>query len=84
MNIVFGHLVGDFNGYFVPHTTVTEAMFKSSVNKNAYAPGSEILLQLVDEYNRLYLVYLFIGKFVLTYISMVCAIEPSLSSATAK
>lgn len=37
MNIVFGQLVGDFNGYFIPNSTVTEAQFKSSVNKNSYA-----------------------------------------------
>ncbi|KAL2410372.1 ABC multidrug transporter E [Exophiala dermatitidis] len=55
MNIVFGNLVGDFNGYFLPNTTVTEAKFKSSVNRNA-----------------LYIVYLFIGKFLLTYVSMFC------------
>ncbi|EXJ95664.1 hypothetical protein A1O1_00786 [Capronia coronata CBS 617.96] len=55
MNIVLGHLVGDFNGYFVPDSSVTEAKFKSSVSKNA-----------------LYIVYLFIGKFILTYISMFC------------
>ena len=36
MNIVFGHLVGDFNGYFVPDSSVTESEFKSSVNRNAY------------------------------------------------
>ena len=41
MNIVFGHLVGDFNGYFLPNTTVTEAKFKSSVSKNAYATRSK-------------------------------------------
>ncbi|EXJ89769.1 hypothetical protein A1O3_02836 [Capronia epimyces CBS 606.96] len=55
MNIVFGHLVRDFNGYFLPNTTVTEDKFKSAVSKNA-----------------LYIVYLFIGKFVLTYASMFC------------
>ncbi|KAI1625512.1 ATP-binding cassette, subfamily B, member 1, partial [Exophiala viscosa] len=55
MNIVFGHLVGNFNNYFIPGSDVTEAEFKSSVRKNA-----------------LYIVYLFIGKFVLTYVSMFC------------
>lgn len=35
MNIVFGQLVGDFNGYFLPNTTVTESRFKASVNKNS-------------------------------------------------
>ncbi|KIV81892.1 hypothetical protein PV11_04042 [Exophiala sideris] len=55
MNIVFGHLVGNFNNYFIPGSNVTEAEVKSSVRKNA-----------------LYIVYLFIGKFVLTYISMFC------------
>lgn len=53
MNIVFGNLVGDFNGYFIPGSGVTERQFKASVAKNA-----------------LYIVYLFIGKFVLNYISM--------------
>lgn len=40
MNIVFGHLVGDFNGYFTPNTSVTEARFKSAVSKNAYEVSS--------------------------------------------
>ncbi|KAJ9644841.1 hypothetical protein H2204_001303 [Knufia peltigerae] len=35
MNIVFGRLVGDFNGYFLPDSGVTKSEFKSSVNKNA-------------------------------------------------
>ena len=48
MNIVFGHLVGDFNGYFLPETTVTEARFKSSVSKNAYAASLYSLLRLAD------------------------------------
>ncbi|RLM00382.1 hypothetical protein CFD26_106875 [Aspergillus turcosus] len=55
MNIVFGNLVGNFNGYFMPGTRVTEAEFKSSVNKLS-----------------LYIVYLFIAKFCLTYFSMFC------------
>ncbi|KAK5195321.1 hypothetical protein LTR72_007375 [Exophiala xenobiotica] len=55
MNIVFGHLVGDFNGYFIPGSNVTKAEFKTSVANNA-----------------LYIFYLFIGKFVLTYVSMFC------------
>lgn len=50
MNIVFGHLAADFNGYFLPNTDVTEGEFKSSVSRNT-----------------LYIVYLFIGKFALTY-----------------
>ena len=33
MNIVFGKMVGEFNGYFIPGTSVTEAQFKSSVSK---------------------------------------------------
>lgn len=52
MNIVFGHLVGSFNGYFIPGSGITEHQFKSSVAQNA-----------------LYIVYLFIGKFVLSYIA---------------
>lgn len=55
MNIVFGSLVGDFNGYFIPGSGVTENQFKASVARNA-----------------LYIVYLFIGKFVLTYVAMFC------------
>ncbi|OCL04341.1 P-loop containing nucleoside triphosphate hydrolase protein [Glonium stellatum] len=53
MNVVFGQLVGNFAGYFMPNTTVTKAEFQAQVNRNA-----------------LYIVYLFIGKFVLSYISM--------------
>ncbi|KAL2864303.1 ABC transporter ATP-binding protein [Aspergillus lucknowensis] len=53
MNIVFGNLVGDFNGYFIPGSDVTEDKFKSAVSRNS-----------------LFIVYLFIGKFVLTYVSM--------------
>ncbi|OGM40492.1 lipid A export ATP-binding/permease protein msbA [Aspergillus bombycis] len=55
MNIVFGKMVGEFNGYFIPGTSVTEAQFKSSVSKLS-----------------LYIVYLFIAKFALTYVSMLC------------
>ncbi|KAI1100496.1 P-loop containing nucleoside triphosphate hydrolase protein [Jackrogersella minutella] len=35
MNVVFGALVGDFNGYFLPVPTQTEAQFRASLNKNA-------------------------------------------------
>ncbi|KAI1408914.1 P-loop containing nucleoside triphosphate hydrolase protein [Hypoxylon sp. FL1857] len=35
MNVVFGALVGDFNGYFLPVPTKTEAEFRASLNKNA-------------------------------------------------
>ncbi|RAK97348.1 ABC transporter ATP-binding protein [Aspergillus ibericus CBS 121593] len=55
MNIVFGSLVGAFNGYFSEGTTVTESEFKSSVSRLS-----------------LYIVYLFIGKFTLTYFAMYC------------
>ncbi|KAI2464476.1 P-loop containing nucleoside triphosphate hydrolase protein [Annulohypoxylon bovei var. microspora] len=55
MNVVFGALVGNFNGYFLPVPTQTEAEFRASLNKNA-----------------LYLFYLFIGRFVLTYINKFC------------
>jgi hypothetical protein len=36
MNIVFGNLVGEFNGYFTPGTTVTEDEFKASVSNLRY------------------------------------------------
>lgn len=55
MNIFFGRLVGDFNGYFIPDNGITKSEFKKSVSDNA-----------------LIIVYLFIGKFFLTYIAMVC------------
>ncbi|KAF3055621.1 Multidrug resistance protein 1B [Daldinia childiae] len=35
MNVVFGALVGDFNGYFLPVPTQTEAQFRASLNRNA-------------------------------------------------
>lgn len=34
MNIVFGKIVGDFNSYSLPDTTLNEETFKSSVNKS--------------------------------------------------
>ncbi|KAI5867037.1 P-loop containing nucleoside triphosphate hydrolase protein [Durotheca rogersii] len=35
MNVVFGALVGDFSGYFLPVPTQTEAQFRASFNRNA-------------------------------------------------
>ena len=35
MNIFFGKLVGNFNGYFIPNGGVTKAEFKHSVSMNA-------------------------------------------------
>ncbi|KAI1213770.1 P-loop containing nucleoside triphosphate hydrolase protein [Annulohypoxylon truncatum] len=55
MNVVFGALVGNFNGYFLPNSTQSEAEFRATLNKNA-----------------LYIFYLFIGRFVLTYINKFC------------
>ncbi|OJZ79501.1 hypothetical protein ASPFODRAFT_718973, partial [Aspergillus luchuensis CBS 106.47] len=55
MNIVFGSLVGNFNGYFSAGTSLTEAQFKSTVSRLS-----------------LYIVYLFIGKFIMTYFAMYC------------
>ena len=52
MNVVFGSLVGGFNGYFVEGSGVTEDEFRAGVNRNA-----------------LYIFCLFIGKFILGYIS---------------
>lgn len=70
MNIVFGNLVGEFNGYFMPGTTVTEAQFKASVNKLRYE-GQKRLVAHVLSSDSLYIVYLFIAKFCLTYFAMV-------------
>lgn len=53
MNIVFGRLVGTFNGFFTPGSGVTVDEFKSAVNQNA-----------------LFIVYLFIGKLILGYVSI--------------
>ena len=54
MNIVFGHLVSDFNSYFIPGSGTTKAQFLHSVRSNA-----------------LYILYLFVAKFFLTYIGAV-------------
>ncbi|KAI2615648.1 P-loop containing nucleoside triphosphate hydrolase protein [Hypoxylon sp. NC1633] len=35
MNVVFGALVGDFSGYFLPQPTTSEAEFRVSLNRNA-------------------------------------------------
>ncbi|KKZ60872.1 hypothetical protein EMCG_04463 [[Emmonsia] crescens] len=53
MNIVFGNVISEFNGYFIPGSGVTKEQFLNSVNQSV-----------------LYIVYLFIGKFLLGYISM--------------
>ncbi|MCJ1437783.1 hypothetical protein MMC27_007170 [Xylographa pallens] len=53
MNVVFGKLVGSFNGYFVPGSNVSKDEFLAGVNQNA-----------------LYILYLFIAKFVLDYVSI--------------
>lgn len=55
MFVIFGRLVNNFAGYFVPGTTVTKAQFQTQVNHNA-----------------LYLVFIFLGKWVLGYISLLC------------
>ncbi|RAL07161.1 ABC transporter ATP-binding protein [Aspergillus homomorphus CBS 101889] len=55
MNIVFGSMVGEFNGYFTEGSSTTEAEFKSAISRLS-----------------LYIVYLFIAKFALTYFSMYC------------
>lgn len=55
MNVVFGHLVGSFNNYFLPGSTVTTTQYLSSVSTNA-----------------LYIFFLFLGKFILGYISIYC------------
>ena len=36
MNVVFGQLVGNFNGYFIPGTNVTKDQLLDSVNINTY------------------------------------------------
>lgn len=53
MIAVFGRLVGIFNSYFEPGSTVSQVGFRSSVSHNA-----------------LYIFCIFIGKFVLDYISI--------------
>ncbi|KAL7628793.1 hypothetical protein AAE478_000308 [Parahypoxylon ruwenzoriense] len=35
MNVVFGALVGDFSGYFLPVPTSTEEQFRASLNRNS-------------------------------------------------
>lgn len=75
MMIVFGSLVGHFNQYFTPGAAPSEESFKASINKSrcvashsrgTIGNGKTDLL-----HHSLYIVYLFIGKFVLTYVSMV-------------
>lgn len=52
MNIVFGHLVGNFASYFTPGSTTTKAQFLHGLSKQT-----------------LYIVYLFIARWVLSYCS---------------
>jgi ABC-type multidrug transport system fused ATPase/permease subunit len=77
MNIVFGNLAGEFNRYFMPGAEVSEQAFKASVNRNRYVDLYNGCRPLDDsetcsDEESLYIVYLFIGKFALTYISMIC------------
>ncbi|KAL5357214.1 P-loop containing nucleoside triphosphate hydrolase protein [Aspergillus floccosus] len=53
LNIFFGKLIGSFNEFFLPDSTLSKDEFQRSVNQNS-----------------LIIVYLFIGKFALTYVSM--------------
>ncbi|CAJ2500962.1 Uu.00g038150.m01.CDS01 [Anthostomella pinea] len=52
MNVVFGSLVNNFNGYFLVPPTATREEFTASLNRNA-----------------LYIFFLFLGRFILTYIN---------------
>lgn len=75
MNIVFGSLVGDFNQYFIPGAAPSKKTFKASINKSRrvashpFGTPGDCKIDLLDY--SLYIVYLFIGKFALTYVSMV-------------
>lgn len=71
MNIVFGNLVGEFNGYFTPGSSTTEAEFKSSINQLRSVSEAGKMWSYINHHFSLYIVYLFIAKFCLTYISMV-------------
>ncbi|GAB1202422.1 hypothetical protein APSETT445_001037 [Aspergillus pseudonomiae] len=73
MNIVFGNLTGDFNRYFTSSDSLNEDAFRASVNKNRQVLSSTSHLAIANQVScSLYIVYLFIGKFVLTYVSMLC------------
>jgi ATP-binding cassette subfamily B (MDR/TAP) protein 1 len=52
MNIIFGHLVGHFSGYFAPENSVTKAEFLHYLRTQT-----------------LYIVYLFIARWFLNYVS---------------
>ncbi|PIG81002.1 lipid A export ATP-binding/permease protein msbA [Aspergillus arachidicola] len=84
MNIVFGNLTGDFNRYFTSSDSLNEDTFKASVNKNRQAQSSTSHHAVTNISPRsLYIVYLFIGKFVLTYFSMLCFRIISLRASSA-
>jgi ATP-binding cassette subfamily B (MDR/TAP) protein 1 len=75
MNIVFGNIVGGFNGYFTPGNGPSEDEFRTSIDYNAYASLFDMVLPIwTNGYCSLRIVYLFIGKLVLTYVAMVNAI----------
>ncbi|EFW13456.1 ABC transporter [Coccidioides posadasii str. Silveira] len=78
MNIIFGKLAADFTGFFVPDSGTTEDQFRNSLNRNVYVIPVLLpdicggLICKEEAALRLYIVYLFIGKFVLGYISLFC------------
>ncbi|MCJ1473094.1 hypothetical protein MMC13_001744 [Lambiella insularis] len=54
MNIVFGKLVGSFNGYFIPGSNVSQAEFLATVNKNALYIFCLFIAKFVLDYIAIY------------------------------
>lgn len=66
--------MGNFNSYLAPYSIVSESSFTSSVNKNAFVSPTQKRTRIrLPKLTlcRLFLVYLFIAKLALSYVSMV-------------
>jgi ATP-binding cassette subfamily B (MDR/TAP) protein 1 len=78
MFVVFGRLVGNFTGYFTPNSGITHDMFMKRVTTNTYV-GNRSEHQdsdstdavLITNLYSLYMVYIGIARFGLSYISLV-------------
>ncbi|TAQ89536.1 hypothetical protein B7494_g2142 [Chlorociboria aeruginascens] len=62
MNIIFGDLVTNFTSYFLPDTTTTKAEFTQSLDKFTYDHDP-----LLTWHASLYIVYIFIARWFLSY-----------------
>lgn len=78
MFVVFGRLVGNFTGYFTADSGVTYRQFMDRVIQNTSVDSLDPLLPMnfpMTKTNSLYMVYIGIARFGLSYISLVSTLD---------